>query len=120
MLPTKVWLVRGLLSVNKKKGFKKDLTILFGIPQSTTITYLTYPLHIFILKCILTLFFQFRTWHIFIPFLVSMETQGDNKWPNFSSSFNLWQDFLKTPMNSCFVFVYISSKWFPFLPLVLS
>ena len=37
VIPTKVWLVRGLLSVNKKKGFKKDLTISIGTPQSTTI-----------------------------------------------------------------------------------
>ena len=36
VLSAKMWLVRGLMSVNKKKAFKKDLTISIGIPQSST------------------------------------------------------------------------------------
>ena len=75
--------------------------------------------HIFLSEYILPLFVQFRA-YIFIPLRLFAKTQWDNKWTNYSSSLKLWQDFLKTLLNSCFVSEYTSSKPVPFFSLIRS
>ena len=89
VLPTKVWLVRGLQSVNKKKYLKRFNYFNWNT-QSTTIMITPY------ISSNQNMFYLCFFSSVVIWFLVSLETQRDNKWANYSSSFELWQNFLKT------------------------
>ena len=62
VLPTKVWLVRGLQSVNKKKDLKRFNYFNWDTPVHH---HYDNPLHIFKSKYMLPLFFQFSSYPIF-------------------------------------------------------